>query len=102
MPFREKSDYFRKELLSTLLFKKCESELHAIRKQRFYYVSRRERIKKRAEKLWKENPGRSDLDNWLEAEKQIIKEDCELGQEINQKQRIIHRCLMKFYHKNDK
>ena len=95
--YREKSDYFRKELLSKHLFEKCERELQQIRKERFYYTSRRDRIKKRAEELWHNNPNNSDLDNWLQAEKEILTEERNNSQRIIDTQKIITRCLIKYY-----
>lgn len=98
--YREKSDYFRKELLSTLLFEKCQIELKQIRKERFYSTSRRDRIKKRAEELWQNNSSNSDLDNWLQAEKEIMNEERNKNQRIIKTQAIITRCIIKFYNKN--
>lgn len=96
---REKSDYFRKEFLNTKMFENLKQELKIIQKERFYKLSFRERTIKRAEQLWKEDPNRSDLDNWLLAEKQLRNEDNLEHIEMRKKQEIISRLLMKFYKK---
>ena len=97
--FREKSDYFRKEFLNTKMFEKIKDELRIIQKERFCSLSFREKTIRRAEQLWKENPSRSDLDNWLLAEKQIKYEEYISHKKMRQKQEIITRLLLKFYKK---
>ncbi len=100
MPYcREKSDYFRKEFLNTKMFEKIKDELRIIKKERFCNLSFRDRTKQRAEQLWKENPSRSDLDNWLLAEKQIQYEDYISHKKMREKQELISRLLLKFYKK---
>lgn len=96
---REKSDYFRKEFLNTKMFETIKDELRIIKKERICNISFRDRTKKRAEKLWKENPSRSDLDNWLLAEKQIEYEDYISHQKMREKQELISKLLLKFYKK---
>lgn len=97
--FREKSDYFRKEFLNTKMFEKIKEELRIIKKERFCKLSFREKTKERAEQLWKENPSRSDLDNWLLAEKQIQYEEYISHKKMREKQELISRLLLKFYKK---
>jgi len=100
MPYvREKSDYFRKEFLNTKMFEKIKDELRIIKKERFCNLSFRDRTKQRAEQLWKEKPSRSDLDNWLLAEKQIQYEDYISHKKMREKQELISRLLLKFYKK---
>lgn len=100
MPYvREKSDYFRKEFLNTRMFEKIKQELRIIQKERFCNMSFREKTKQRAEQLWKENPSRSDLDNWLLAEKQIQYEEYISHKKMREKQELISRLLLKFYKK---
>lgn len=100
MPYyREKSDYFRKELLNTRMFESLKDELRIIQKERFCNISVREKIKQRAEDLWREDPTRSDLDNWLMAESQVKEEESYKNIEMRKKQELISRLLLKFYKK---
>ena len=100
MPYyREKSDYFRKELLNTRMFESLKDELRIIQKERFCNISVREKIKQRAEDLWREDPTRSDLDNWLMAESQVKAEESYKNIEMRKKQELISRLLLKFYKK---
>lgn len=100
MPYyREKSDYFRKELLNTRMFESLKDELRIIQKERFCNISVREKIKQRAEDLWREDPTRSDLDNWLMAESQVKAEEAYKNIEMRKKQELISRLLLKFYKK---
>lgn len=100
MPYyREKSDYFRKELLNTRMFQNLKDELRLIQKERFCNISIREKIKQRAEDLWREDPSRSDLDNWLMAESQVKAEESYKNIEMRKKQELISRLLLKFYKK---
>tara|TARA_B100000963_G_C22451237_1_gene591222 strand:- start:226 stop:528 length:303 start_codon:yes stop_codon:yes gene_type:complete len=100
MPYyREKSDYFRKELLNTRMFESLKDELRIIQKERFCNISIREKIKQRAEDLWREDPTRSDLDNWLMAESQVKAEESYKNIEMRKKQELISRLLLKFYKK---
>ena len=100
MPYyREKSDYFRKELLNTRMFESLKDELRIIQKERFCNISMREKIKQRAEDLWREDPTRSDLDNWLMAESQVKAEESYKNIEMRKKQELISRLLLKFYKK---
>ena len=100
MPFyREKSDYFRKEFLNTKMFQSIKEELRIIQKERFCSISFRDKTKQRAEQLWKEDPSRSDLDNWLLAEKQIQYEEYISHKKMREKQELISRLLLKFYKK---
>ena len=100
MPYyREKSDYFRKELLNTRMFESLKDELRIIHKERFCNISMREKIKQRAEDLWREDPTRSDLDNWLMAESQVKAEESYKNIEMRKKQELITRLLLKFYKK---
>ena len=59
----------------------------------------REKIKQRAEDLWREDPTRSDLDNWLMAESQVKAEESYKNIEMRKKQELISRLLLKFYKK---
>lgn len=97
--FREKSDYFRKELLNTRMFESLKQELKILQKERFCTISIRDKIKQRAEDLWRENPSRSDLDNWLMAESQIQAEEFLKNREMRKKQELISKILLKFYKK---
>tara|TARA_Y100000590_G_C15458764_1_gene915647 strand:+ start:628 stop:873 length:246 start_codon:yes stop_codon:yes gene_type:complete len=81
------------------MFEKIKDELRIIKKERFCNLSFRDRTKQRAEQLWKENPSRSDLDNWLLAEKQIQYEDYISHKKMREKQELISRLLLKFYKK---
>ena len=100
MPYyRENSDYFRKELLNTHMFETLKEELRILQKERFCNISIRDKIKQRAEDLWRENPTRSDLDNWLQAESQVQAEEFLKNREIRKKQELISRLLLKFYKK---
>lgn len=100
MPYyREKSDYFRKELLNTRMFESLKEELRILQKERFCCISIRDKIKQRAEELWQEDPTRSDLDNWLNAESQVKAGEFLKNREIRKKQELISRLLLKFYKK---
>tara|TARA_B100000123_G_C25720216_1_gene424120 strand:- start:734 stop:1033 length:300 start_codon:yes stop_codon:yes gene_type:complete len=97
MVVREKSDYLRKEVLLKNFFLEKRKVLCEIRKEKFYYVSLHIRIKTRAEELWMKNPNNSDLDNWLEAEKQVKLEEFLKNKKIMEEEKLIDKCLTKFY-----
>lgn len=97
--YKEKSDYFRKEFLNTRMFQHIKIELKILQKERFCNISIRDKIKQRAEELWKKDNLRSDLDNWLLAESYIHEEELKKNKEIQKKQELISKILLKFYKK---
>ena len=100
MNVREKSDYLRIEVLTKNFLIEKKKTLENIKKQRFYYVSIHNRIKKRAEELWLDDITRSDMDNWLLAEKQIKYEDYMKAKKFRQDEEMIYKCLQKIYNRN--
>lgn len=100
MAVREKSDYLRIEVLTKNFFIEKKKTLENIKKQRFYYVSIHDRIKKRAEELWSEDITRTDMENWLLAENQIKYEDYMKAKKFRQEEEMIDKCLQKIYNRN--
>lgn len=97
MVLKEKSGYLRVEVLSRNFFESVKKSLEQIKKERRYTLPLNDLIRKRAEDLWRENPQRSDLDNWLLAEKQIQEEENQKFRKQRQEQEDIARCLRKHY-----
>lgn len=97
MVLKEKSGYLRIEVLSKNFFQEVKNSLEQLKKERLYEIPMRERIRLKAEELWKENPNNGDLDNWLLAEKQIQEEENVKFRKIRLQQHEISRCLRKYY-----
>jgi hypothetical protein len=97
MVLKEKSGYLRIEVLSKNFFQEVKNSLEQLKKERLYEIPMRERIRLKAEELWKENPNNGDLDNWLLAEKQIQEEENVKFRKIRLQQQEISRCLRKYY-----
>ena len=97
MVLKEKSGYLRIEVLSKNFFQEVKNSLEQLKKERFHEIPMRERIRLKAEELWKKNPNNGDLDNWLLAEKQIQEEENLKFRKIRLQQQEISRCLRKYY-----
>jgi hypothetical protein len=97
MVLKEKSDFLRIEVLSKNFFETVKISLEQIKKERHYQIPIRDKIRLRAEELWRENTHRSDLDNWLLSEKQIQEEENKKFRKLRKEQEEISRCLQKFY-----
>lgn len=97
MVYKEKSDYLRTEILSKNFFKDIKGSLEQIKKEKQFTLSIRDKIRERAEELWEKDKSRSDLDNWLLAEKQIQHEEYMKNKKLKNQQDEINRCLRKIY-----
>ena len=80
-------------------FNRKKKVLQNIKKQRFYYVPIHDRIKKNAEELWREDITRTDMENWLLAEKQIKYEDFMKARKNRQEEEMIDKCIRKIYNR---
>lgn len=96
---RENSDYLRKEVLSKNFYLQVKSSLEELKKKQNFRIPLRDRIRIRAEELWREdiNKERNDLDNWLLAEKEVRYDFIKQTMDIRTEQNEINRCLMKIY-----
>ena len=99
MVIKEKSGYLRIEVLTKNFLIEKKKVLQNIKKQRFYYVPIHDRIKKRAEELWREDITRTDMENWLLAEKQIKYEDFMKARKNRQEEEMIDKCIRKIYNR---
>lgn len=101
MYLKEKSGYLQRKVLNQNFFQEIKKSLEQIQKERRFQGSLTEKIRERAELLWHQDKSRSDLDNWLLAEKQVQKEELEKFKKIGEQQKEINRCLRKYYrHRN--
>ena len=96
---RENFDYLRKEVLSKNFYLQVKSSLEELKKKQNFRIPLRDRIRIRAEELWREdiNKERNDLDNWLLAEKEVRYDFIKQTMDIRTEQNEINRCLMKIY-----
>lgn len=96
---RENSDYLRKEVLSKNFYLQVKSSLEELKKKQNFRIPLRDRIRIRAEELWREdiNNERNDLDNWLLAEKEVRYDFIKQTMDIRTEQNEINRCLQKIY-----
>ena len=99
MVIKEKSGYLRIEVLTKNFLIEKKKFYRILKSKDFIMFLSMIESKTSLKELWREDITRTDMENWLLAEKQIKYEDFMKARKNRQEEEMIDRCIRKIYNR---